>query len=139
VRINIPNPHGVYMHDTPAKGIFGDDFRFVSSGCVRVQNVRDYVTWLLKDTPGWDREHIDEAIRSGQRIDARLSTPVPVYWIYVTAWSNDGLVQFRDDIYQRDGFGASGAVAAAAPTATSSQARNSGILEPMSLSDMPVR
>jgi hypothetical protein len=34
VRINIPNPHGVYMHDTPAKGIFGDDFRFVSSGCV---------------------------------------------------------------------------------------------------------
>ncbi|MDB5652070.1 MAG: murein L,D-transpeptidase, partial [Hyphomicrobiales bacterium] len=73
VRINIPNPHGVYMHDTPAKGIFGDDFRFVSSGCVRVQNVRDYVAWLLKDTPGWDRDHIDEAIRSGQRIDARLT------------------------------------------------------------------
>ncbi len=36
-----PNPHGVYMHDPPAKGIFGDDFRFVSSGCVRVQNVRE--------------------------------------------------------------------------------------------------
>ena len=29
VRINIPNPHGVYMHDTPSKGIFGDDYRFV--------------------------------------------------------------------------------------------------------------
>ena len=54
VRINIPNPYGVYMHDTPAKGIFGDDFRFVSSGCMRVQNVRDYVAWLLKDTPGWE-------------------------------------------------------------------------------------
>ncbi len=39
--INIPNPYGVYMHDTPEKGIFGDDFRFVSSGCVRVQNMRD--------------------------------------------------------------------------------------------------
>ena len=49
VRINIANPHGVYMHDTPAKGIFGDDYRFVSSGCVRVQNVRDFVDWLLKD------------------------------------------------------------------------------------------
>jgi len=36
VRVNIPNPYGVYMHDTPSKGIFGDDFRFVSSGCVRV-------------------------------------------------------------------------------------------------------
>src|SRR5829696_3081264 len=56
VRINIPNPHGVYMHDTPSKGIFGDDFRFVSSGCVRVQNVRDYITFLLKDTPGWSRD-----------------------------------------------------------------------------------
>jgi murein L,D-transpeptidase YcbB/YkuD len=138
VRINIPNPHGVYMHDTPAKGIFGDDFRFVSSGCVRVQNVRDYVAWLLKDTPGWSRDQIDEAIRSGQRIDARLSTPVPVYWIYVTAWSNDGLIQFREDIYQRDGFGASGAVASAS-TASAAQGQNSGILEPMSLTDMPTR
>jgi murein L,D-transpeptidase YcbB/YkuD len=138
VRINIPNPHGVYMHDTPAKGIFGDDFRFVSSGCVRVQNVRDYVAWLLKDTPGWSRDQIDEAIRSGQRIDARISTPVPVYWVYVTAWSNDGLIQFREDIYQRDGFGASGAVASA-NTAPASQGANGGILEPMSLTDMPVR
>ena len=50
VRINIANPYGVYMHDTPAKGMFGDDFRFVSSGCMRVQNVRDYVAWLLKET-----------------------------------------------------------------------------------------
>jgi murein L,D-transpeptidase YcbB/YkuD len=107
VRINIANPYGVYMHDTPAKGIFGDDFRFVSSGCVRVQNVRDYVAWLLKDTPGWGRDQIDEVIRSGQRIDVKLTQPVPVYWVYVTAWATpDGIVQFRDDIYQRDGFGA---------------------------------
>lgn len=106
VRINIPNPHGVYMHDTPSKGIFGDDFRFVSSGCMRVQNVRDYITWLLKDTPGWDRQRIDEAIQSGNRVDARLSQPVPVYWVYITAWATpDGLVQFRDDIYQKDGLG----------------------------------
>ena len=136
IRINIPNPHGVYMHDTPAKGIFGDDFRFVSSGCVRVQNVRDYVAWLLKDSPGWDRDRIDDVIRSGERVDARITSPVPVYWIYVTAWSNDGLIQFRDDIYQRDGFGA-GAVTASA--ASSSEAREGGLLEPMSLSEMPRR
>ena len=106
VRINIANPYGVYMHDTPTKGIFGDDFRFVSSGCIRVQNVRDYVQWLLKDTPGWDRAHIDEAIRSGERVDAKLVQPVPVYWVYITAWATpDGVVQFRNDIYQRDGFG----------------------------------
>ena len=105
VRVNIPNQWGVYMHDTPSKGIFGDDFRFVSSGCVRVQNIRDYIAWILKDTPGWDRDHIDEAIRSGARIDARLTQPVPVFWVYITAWATDGLVQFREDIYKRDGFG----------------------------------
>ena len=106
VRINIPNPYGVYMHDTPAKGIFGDDFRFVSSGCVRVQDVRDFVAWLLEDNPGWSREQIDEVIRSGERVDVKLTQPVNVYWVYVTAWATpDGLVQFRPDVYQRDGAG----------------------------------
>ena len=138
VRVNIPNPYGVYMHDTPAKGVFGDDYRFVSSGCVRVQNIRDYVAWILKDTPGWDRDHIDEAIRSGARIDARPVAPVPVYWVYVTAWANDGIVQFREDIYQRDGFGST--VAALQPVMQPEDAPNrdpragvvqSGLLDPM--------
>ena len=115
VRINIPNPYGVYMHDTPSKGVFGDDFRFVSSGCVRVQDVRDYVAWLLKDTPGWGRDQIDEAIRSGQRVDVKLAQPVNVYWVYITAWATpDGIVQFRPDIYQRDGSGP-GPLASAIP------------------------
>ena len=126
VRVNIPNPYGVYMHDTPEKGIFGDDFRFVSSGCVRVQNIRDYVAWLLEDNPGWDRDHIDQVIASGERLDVKLTQPVNVYWVYVTAWANDGLVQFRDDIYHRDGFEpATGSIAAAAPG-------DGQMLEPMS-------
>jgi len=105
VRINIPNPHGVYMHDTPSRGIFGDDFRFVSSGCVRVQSVRDFVEFLLAETPGWDRAAINTAFQSGERLDARLSSAVNVYWTYITAWATpDGMVQFRDDIYQRDGI-----------------------------------
>ena len=108
VRINIPNPYGVYMHDTPAKGVFGDDFRFVSSGCVRLQNVRDYIEFLLRETPGWDRAHIDQAFQSGERKDVTLVRPLPVYWTYITAWATpDGLVQFRNDIYNRDGVGAS--------------------------------
>jgi L,D-transpeptidase YcbB len=116
VRININNPYGVYMHDTPEKGIFGEDDRFVSSGCIRVQNVRDYVAWLLKDTQGWDRAHIDEAISSGERVDVKLATPVPVYWVYITAWGTpDGLAEFREDIYQRDGFGPATSEALPAP------------------------
>ncbi len=125
VRINIANPYGVYMHDTPTKGIFGDDFRFVSSGCIRVQNVRDYVAWLLKDTPGWDRDHIDAAIASGNRVDVKLAQPVPVYWVYITAWATpEGVVQFREDIYNRDGLGGPGVVASAAPNDGGDQNQN---------------
>jgi murein L,D-transpeptidase YcbB/YkuD len=106
IRINFPSAHGVYMHDTPSRNLFGEDFRFHSSGCVRVQNVRELVTWLLAGTPGWTRQQIDDVIRSGDRKDARLKAAVPLYWVYVTGWATpDGVVQFRDDIYGRDGIG----------------------------------
>ncbi|HVY59724.1 MAG TPA: L,D-transpeptidase family protein [Xanthobacteraceae bacterium] len=105
IRINFPSKDGVYMHDTPEKNLFGDDMRFDSSGCVRVQNVRELVAWLLRDTPGWTSDKIDATIKSGERVDARLAKPVPVYWVYVDAWATpDGVVQFRDDIYNKDGL-----------------------------------
>jgi murein L,D-transpeptidase YcbB/YkuD len=106
LRINFPSKHGVYMHDTPLKNLFGEDMRFHSSGCVRVQNVRELVNWLLVETAGWSRQEIDQIIKSGERKDAKIAKPVPLYWVYVTAWATpDGVVQFRDDIYNRDGLG----------------------------------
>jgi murein L,D-transpeptidase YcbB/YkuD len=107
IRINFPSPHGVYMHDTPYKNLFGDDVRFDSSGCMRIQNVRDLVVWLLSETTGWSRIEIDDVIKSGERKDAKLKPPVPLHWVYITAWATaDGVVQFRDDIYNRDGLSA---------------------------------
>jgi murein L,D-transpeptidase YcbB/YkuD len=104
VKINFPNPHAVYMHDTPQQSLFSRLLRFKSSGCVRVQNVRDLLTWLAKDTPGWSRRNIEQTIATGERIDIKLAEPVPVYFTYITAWSTaDGIVHFRDDIYRRDG------------------------------------
>ena len=50
IRINFPSQHGVYMHDTPYKNLFGEDVRFHSSGCMRIQNVRDLVSWMLSET-----------------------------------------------------------------------------------------
>jgi L,D-transpeptidase YcbB len=104
IRINFPSPDGVYMHDTPSKNLFGEDFRFASSGCMRVQNVRELVYWILAESPGWSKAEIDEVIKSGERKDAKVAKPLPLYWVYVTAWATpDGVVQFRDDIYNRDG------------------------------------
>jgi murein L,D-transpeptidase YcbB/YkuD len=104
VKINFPSPDGVYMHDTPQQSLFGKLMRFDSSGCVRVQNVRDLVTWILRDTPGWDRQHFEAAIKTGESTPVKVTNPVPVYFTYISAWSTGpGVVQFRDDIYGRDG------------------------------------
>ena len=103
VKINFHNTHQVYLHDTPAKNLFGQDFRFNSSGCVRVQNVRELITWLLEGN-GWDRAQVDQTIRSGERLDVALKVQTPVYFSYITAWATaDGVVHFRPDIYDRDG------------------------------------
>ncbi len=100
VRINMPNNHAVYMHDTPDKTLFGAQERFHSSGCVRVQRVYDLVDWLLENESGWSRARIREVARASERVDARLGREVPVLWVYFTAWAeSDGTVNFRDDVY----------------------------------------
>ena len=106
LRIDFPSPYGVYMHDTPEKDLFGEDLRYDSSGCCRVQNVLQLVYWLLDESKGWAPDAINQAIASGNQVNARLVRPVPLHWVYVTAWSaSDGIVQFREDIYGRDGLG----------------------------------
>ena len=105
VKINFPSPDGVYMHDTPNKSLFNEDYRFDSSGCVRIQNIRDLIVWILRDTPGWDPATIDNEFRAGNRTDVAVVNPVQLNWTYITAWSTtDGVVQFREDIYNLDGL-----------------------------------
>ncbi len=103
-KINFHNQYAVYMHDTPQKSYFNKLMRFDSSGCVRVQNVRDLDVLLLKNTAGWDRQNIESTIKSGTNTPIQLADPVPLHFVYITAWSTgDGVVQFRDDIYKMDG------------------------------------
>jgi murein L,D-transpeptidase YcbB/YkuD len=107
VRIDMPNPYSVYMHDTNHKNLFSNDYRFESSGCTRVADVRDLAAWLLRDNPGWGRREIDAAIEKGERTDIRLTHKVPVAWTYLTGWvTRDGTLHFRDDIYGLDERGA---------------------------------
>ena len=103
VRIDMPNPHSVYMHDTSHKEHFSADYRFQSSGCTRVQDPRALAAWLLADTPGWGRREVEAGIAKGERTDVRLAHKVPVAWIYLTGWATrDSVVHFRDDVYGHD-------------------------------------
>ena len=103
VRIDMPNPHSVYMHDTNHKEFFSADYRFQSSGCTRVEGVRDFAAWILKDNEGWSRKEIDAEIATGKRTTVRLARGIPVAWIYLTGWASpDGTIHFRNDVYNLD-------------------------------------
>jgi murein L,D-transpeptidase YcbB/YkuD len=103
VRINMPNKYSVYMHDTPLKQLFGQSARAFSSGCVRVEKVLELVAWLLSDQKGWTLDKVQAQVDSGQKIDVKLAKPVPVHFVYLTAFAGaNGVAQFRPDIYGRD-------------------------------------
>lgn len=107
LKINFDSAHSVYMHDTPSDSIFGRNFRSASSGCIRVHNIEHLAEWLLKDQKGWDGERIKLMKETGERLDLRLKKTVPLHFVYITAWATeDGVVNFRRDLYQRDGIGA---------------------------------
>jgi murein L,D-transpeptidase YcbB/YkuD len=105
LKINFHNSHSVYMHDTPSESLFGRNFRAASSGCIRVHGIEHLAAWLLADG-GVTPEQIEALRKSGERKDVTLKKPVPLYFVYVTAWATeDGVVQFRRDLYNRDGLG----------------------------------
>ena len=109
VKINFGNPYSVYMHDSPSQSLFGRNFRAASSGCVRVHGMENLAAWLLADQ-GWRPEQVLQMKKSGERLDVKLKKAVPLYFVYITAWaSEDGVVQFRRDLYQKDGVGAAAA------------------------------
>lgn len=102
LRIDMPNAHAVYLHDTPKKELFRSDVRFHSSGCARVAGIRDLAAWLLEGSE-WNREGLDKAIATGERKDIRLGKSVPIAWVYLTAWGDGtGQAQFREDVYGSD-------------------------------------
>ena len=107
LKINFDSAHSVYMHDTPSENIFGRNFRSASSGCIRVHNIEHLAEWLLVDQKGWNKGRLDQVKESGERLDVRLKKSVALHFVYVTAWATeDGVVQFRRDLYQKDGVGA---------------------------------
>lgn len=104
VKINFANSDSVYMHDSPSEGLFGSNFRAASSGCIRVHNIERLAYWLLGQNDGWDEDRVAKIKETGERLDVRLAAPVPLHFVYITAWATeDGVIQFRRDLYNRDG------------------------------------
>lgn len=102
VVVRFPNNDMIYLHDTPARGLFQREQRALSSGCVRVEGVAEFAQMLLQDSGS--RHQLNALMNSG-RSDQNVNLPqrIPVALHYLTAWPNaQGEVEFRDDIYRRD-------------------------------------
>ena len=103
VKFNMPNPYGVYLHDTPNKDKFRLGVRSLSHGCVRVGNAPALAAALLGDMPEWSEERRKDAFSTWSTRSVNLRSPIPVHIVYKTAWQDpDGDVEFREDIYDSD-------------------------------------
>ena len=102
VKFEMPNSDDIYMHDTPERGLFGLARRYISHGCVRVEDPRELARILLA-ADQWSRDTINDTIDAGASKSVPLKRSLPVYILYWTAFVDaDGTVEFRDDIYSRD-------------------------------------
>jgi murein L,D-transpeptidase YcbB/YkuD len=101
--LDAPNEFGVYLHDTPGRGIFNADMRQVSNGCIRVQQMLPLVSLVLTGDSNAAQESLKPVIATKQTTRIDLDAPIPIYLMYWTAVADeDGLVGFRSDFYGRD-------------------------------------
>ena len=106
VKFVLPNDKSIYLHDTNHPELFARDMRALSSGCIRVEKPKLLAEKLIAGQQGWNRSNIDSAISQNRTTHIRLQKPVPVYLMYWTTWvDDDGKLQIRDDVYQRDLIG----------------------------------
>jgi murein L,D-transpeptidase YcbB/YkuD len=102
MKLAMPNPYSVYLHDTPTKNLFERDVRAFSHGCIRVGDALGFAATLLDGVHS--REQIDAVLAGGKTTTVDLSRPIPVYITYFTAAvRGDGQFALMPDIYGRDG------------------------------------
>jgi len=101
MKLAMPNPYSVFIHDTPYRKNFDLEKRALSHGCIRIDNALDLAAEILGDD--WSREMIDELVRTGSSVTIDLPAPIPVYVAYFTAAATEaGEVTAFADIYDLD-------------------------------------
>lgn len=103
VKFLFPNPYDVYLHDTPADGLFARQGRALSHGCVRLERPEALAEYLLRDEPKWDADRIRAAMHKGEEEHVAMKQHVPVHIVYFTAWPDaGGGVHTFADVYGLD-------------------------------------
>ena len=103
IKFMFPNRYGVYLHDTSERALFERTRREFSHGCIRIEKPLEFAEYVLRGEPEWTRENIQAAMALKKTRVVMLPEPIDVHILYWTAWvDEDGNIQFRDDIYDRD-------------------------------------
>ncbi len=103
VKFMFPNRYNIYLHDTPAKSLFGREVRAFSHGCIRLNDPFDFAYALLAKQTADPVDYFHSILETGQETQVNLETPLPVHLAYRTAFTHtDGELQFRRDVYGRD-------------------------------------
>jgi murein L,D-transpeptidase YcbB/YkuD len=103
IKLVMPNPFNVYLHDTPNKALFDAEVRAFSHGCIRTQDPFGLAETLLATNGGWERARIDGIVASGRTTQVALSQSLPIYITYFTIAADDsGELATFPDIYGRD-------------------------------------
>lgn len=102
IKFMFPNEFDIYLHDTPEQHLFDRPQRAYSHGCIRVEKPIEFGEFVFTSSE-WTAAKIQEQIQSTEQFTESLDSPLPVYILYWTAFvDNDGLVNFREDIYGND-------------------------------------
>lgn len=103
VKFMFPNPYAIYLHDTPERHLFRTTVRTHSSGCIRLNDPRDFAYELLSRQTDDPQGLYHRTLNTGQQTRVYLDEPVPVHLVYRTAFTNvRGELNFRNDMYGRD-------------------------------------
>jgi len=103
VKFMFPNPHNIYLHDTPSKSLFDKEVRAYSHGCIRVADPFDLAHELLSWQTDNAEAEFEAALESGRETTVKLKATLPVHLVYFTAYPDaKGRIGYRRDVYGRD-------------------------------------
>ncbi len=103
MKLDMPNPHAIFLHDTPNRNLFANANRALSHGCVRVEGALTLAMTIAILGQGATRDEALAIYNSGDYTRVPVKKSMPVYITYFTmARDIDGELKTFSDIYGRD-------------------------------------
>lgn len=103
MKLDMPNRHAIFFHDTPSRNLFSQSNRALSHGCLRTERATELALTLAILQAGLTADEGVEMLASGEYTRVAFTKKIPAYITYFTMATNiDGKMATFNDIYERD-------------------------------------